>query len=251
MVEYFSMTSDSKEGPHVESQEDKASPVLVNSQESTVPNLSEDPINPKIFLMVKAPRFSPRAAVVELTRYSVTGAISFFSSSALEGVALVGATLAAGINPLAGQDSKLAITALALSYMPLVTGALQNAHATWKSLRETGASVSFLAKVGYDVSRRLTDSERIQKAATYIGFTALELMKEIPWYVGAFGSGKLVSEVSPEHYTPNVEYAFLAGANIFGAGYQYAQAGAVEGILRGIKNGRRIVNIFRRNSERS
>lgn len=226
--------------------------ILVRPDFGKVNTETEERVGTELFPSIETtPRFNPRTAVVELARYGVTGAVSFVSSSALEGFALTGATLAAGINPLAGQPIEGALLALGVSYIPLITGTLKNAEEAWKSLEDTGTSVSFLAKVGYDLSKRLTTSERIQKVATYLGFTAIELLKEIPWYIGAFGGGRLVSEVSPEHYTPNAEYTFLAGANIFGAAYQYAQAGAVEGILRGIKNRRRIMNILKRNTGHS
>ena len=97
---------------------------------------------------LKAPRFNPRAVGVELIRYGVTGAISFFSSSGLEAVALVGASLAASLNPLAGQDSKVAIAALALSYIPLITGTLQNANQAWNLLKKRGRRLAFWPRLG-------------------------------------------------------------------------------------------------------
>lgn len=195
---------------------------------------------------LKAPRFNPRAAIPSLTRYAVTGAISAVSSSTLEAVALAGGTFAVGVNPLAGQEGNIAAAIMAFTYIPLIGSIGLNANEAWRSLNETGTSVSFLAKVGYDTSRRITKNARIQKAATYLGFSALEIIKEIPWWMGFFAVRETMPEISPEHYTPNAEYAFIAGANVFATGYQAAQAGAVEGILRGLKNRKRIMNVLNR-----
>lgn len=211
----------------------------------------ENETNSEVPGRINAPRFNPRTAFIELTKYGVTGAISFVSSSSLEAVALVGASLAAGLNPLAGQDPKIAVAALVLSYIPLITGTLQNADQAWKSLNETGASVSFLAKIGYDLSRNVTKNERIQKVATFTGFSVIELAKEIPWYIGAYAGKEGLLIGATEYYTSNMEFSFLAGANIFGAAYQYVQAGAVEGILRGIRNREKIMNIFRRDPKKT
>lgn len=201
----------------------------------------------------KAPRFSPRTALATLARYGITGATSYYSSGLLETVALVGAKLAVEVNPLIGHDPKLAVTALAISYIPLVTGTLRNANQAWESLQETGVSVSFLAKVGYDLSKKCTDNNGIQKVATYLGFSLLELTKEIPWYIGAFGGDSLarlandipifgptidtaISSVTPTRDNTNEELVYLMGANIFGAGYQYIQSFVVGGALDGIRS---------------
>lgn len=241
-----------KEGEDVENRISTEQSVAANVQEGVTPNIQyEGKVNSEVPLSVVAPHFNPRTAFIELTRYGITGGISFASSAGLEAVSFAGATLAANYNLLANQDTKVAVATLALSYMPLIWATLRNAHQAWETLRETGTSVSFLAKVGYDLSRKITDREKIQKIATYLGFTGIELMKEIPWYAAAIVGGKLVSEAAPGYYTPNAEISFLTGANIFGAGYQYAQAEAVGGVLRGIQNRRRIMNIFKRNPQQT
>lgn len=195
---------------------------------------------------LKAPRFNPREALLGTTRYGVTLGLNILSFIGLEGVALTGATFAAGINSLASLDSKYAIAALALSYVPLITGTLKNAEQAWHSMKVLGVSISAPAKLGYDLSRVFTKNEKIHKAATYTGFLGFELAKEIPWYAAAFSGKEIMGDWIPERITPNIEYAFLAGANIAGAGYQYAQAGGIEVLLRGIRNRGRIMNSFRR-----
>lgn len=190
---------------------------------------------------LKAPRFNPRAGLIELGRYVGTGAAAAVSSSALEGVALSGGAMAAGINPLVGLEGNIAIAIMAFSYVPLIGSIWLNAEAAWKSLKETGTSVSFLAKIGYDLSRKVTSNERAQRVATFVGFSVFEVIKEIPWWMGFYTLREKMPDFSPEHYTPNMEYAFIAGANVFATGYQAAQAGAVEVVLRGIRNRGRIM----------
>lgn len=187
---------------------------------------------------LKAPSYNPRVGLVELGKYGVTTGLNVLSALGLEMTSLIGATFTAGINPLAGLDSKYAIAAVALSYIPLITGTLKNAEQAWYSMKELGVSISTPAKIGYDLSRIFTKNEKIQKVSTYAGFLGFELAKELPWYAGAFAGKEVMNGWIPERYTPNIEYAFLAGANVAGAGYQYAQAGGIEVLLRGIRNRR-------------
>lgn len=200
---------------------------------------------------LKASRFSPRRILSEAVKYGITGIAGNYSSALLEGVALVGAKLAIEKQIFAGWDPKLAVAALVVSYIPLVHGTLTNAKQAWNTLEEGGVSVSPGAKFSYDVAKNRTSNERVQKIATYIGFSFFEVAKEIPWYVGAFWGDSvaqlaekaplvgalvepLISNLTPTHEVTNEELAYLTGANVFATGYQYAQALAIGGTLRGI-----------------
>ena len=204
----------------------------------------QEEIRKEIPAIFEAPHFNPRKSIAELTRYGITGGLTVLSSIGLEAVAISGATIAAGINPFANLDVKYAIGALAVSYIPYLTSLFKNADQSWQSLKETGVSVNIFAKAGYDLSKNITGSQKLQKFSTYSGFLGSELMKEIPWYVGAFAGKEIMSGWIPELYTPNIEYAFLTGANIFTAGYLYAQAGGVELALRGWRNRNKISNLL-------
>lgn len=194
--------------------------------------------------VLKVPHFNPRNSVIELTRYAITGGLTMATSFGLEAVAIGGAIITAGINPFANLDVKYAIGAVAVFYIPYLTSLVKNADQSWQSLKETGVSVNIFAKAGYDLSKNITGSQKLQKFSTYSGFLGSELMKEIPWYVGAFAGKEIMFGWVPEFHTPNMEYAFLAGANLFAAGYLYAQAGGVEVALRGWRNRNKISNLL-------
>ncbi|MDO8638114.1 MAG: hypothetical protein Q7R43_00945 [Candidatus Daviesbacteria bacterium] len=207
-------------------------------------NSDQAEIKEEVPSILKAPHFNPRKSVAELTRYGITGGLTVLSSFGIEAAAFTGATITAGINPLANLDTKYALVAVAISYIPLFTGMLKIADQSWYTLKETGVSVNMFAKFGYDLSRKITRNERVQKAATYTTFLGLELAKEVPWWIGAFTGKEIISDWVPELTTPNIEYAFLTGANIFAAGYEYAQVGGVELALRGWRNRNKIGNLL-------
>lgn len=172
---------------------------------------------------------------LEAIRHGVTIPLTLVSTSALEAVSIASGTFLAGVNPFSEADPRLAIGALLLSYGFWFSGMAVNARQAWNMLEETGVSVSWWAKVGHDASKKLTDSQTIQKAASYTGFTAMELAKEIPWWLGAFGGKFAISQAAPEYNTHNMEFSFLMGANVGATFYNYFQAGGVEGILRAVR----------------
>lgn len=204
----------------------------------------QERIGREVPVTLVAPSFNPKKGIVELTRYTITGGLTLLSSFGLEVVAIGGATITAGINPFANLDAKYAVGAVVVSYIPYLTSLFKNADQSWKSLQETGISVNIFAKAGYDLSKNITGSQKLQKFSAYSGFLGSELAKEIPWYIGAFAGKEIMSGWVPELYTPNIEYAFLAGANVFAAGYLYAQAGGVELALRYWRNRNRIGNLL-------
>ncbi|MDO8570750.1 MAG: hypothetical protein Q7R97_04165 [Candidatus Daviesbacteria bacterium] len=210
------------------------------------PLSSQEELDENIPVTLKAPRFNPRKGIVELTKYAATGGLTILSSAGTDLVAVSGAILSAGINPFANIDAKYAVTAVAVSYIPYATSLWKNADQCWQSLKETGVSVNIFAKLGYDLSRKFTQKKQLQKTATYCGFIGSQLPYEIPYLIGAFAGKEIMTDWVPEHYTPNMEYAFLAGANIFAAGFLYAQAGGIEAVLRGWRNRKRIVDMFKK-----
>lgn len=205
---------------------------------------NQDKIDREIPFTLKAPSFNPKKGIIELTRYAITGGLTILSSVGLEAVAFSGATITAGINPFANLNVKYAIGTMAVSYIPYMTSLFKNADQSWQSLKETGVSVNIFAKAGYDLSKKITQSEKLQKITTYSGFLGSELTKELPWWVGAFTGKEIMSGWVPELSTLNIEYAFLAGANIFAALYLYAQAGGVEVALRGWRNRNRYSHLL-------
>lgn len=206
-------------------------------------------IDNEISIKFQAPHFNPRKGIFELTKYAISGGLTGLSSFGLEAVAITGATITAGINPFANLDAKFAITAVVASYIPYLTSLFKNADQSWQSLKETGVSVNIFAKAGYDLSKKVTQNEKLQKITTNSCFLGSELAKEIPWYVGALTGKEIMSGWVPELDTSNIEYAFLAGANVFAAGYLYAQAGGIELALRGWRTRNKISNLlwFRKN----
>lgn len=194
-------------------------------------------------------KINPKGLAIESLRHVTTGIFSWTSTAFLEGVAVFGGGVALGINPLKEASAPIALGCLAASYVFWISGLVVNANQAWRLLEETGVCTSWWAKIGHDVSKRVTDNQISQKAATYSGFTAMEIVKEVPWWIAAIGGRQLILQISPEHYSPNMEISFLMGANIAAAGYNYLQAGGVETILQTLKAKQRIVNILRRGKD--
>ncbi len=132
------------------------------------------------------------------------------------------ALLATGL--LAGAGHLPLIGFLALTYVAWAAGLRVNLAANWRLLNRTGASTNALSKAGFDLARRR--SPRVRRFAAGAGYVLTELVKEAPYYSGAFGAALATDSVSA-----NDALVFLAGANLGAGLYEYGLARATTALL--------------------
>jgi len=116
---------------------------------------------------------------------------------------------------------------LALSYVAWGAGLRINLRANRALLERTGTSTNALSKAAYDLVALRWDSPRVRAVAAALGYVATELVKEVPYYAGAFGAAVLTDSISS-----NDALIFLAGANLGAAAYEYGLAWLTRAFLR-------------------
>ncbi len=121
------------------------------------------------------------------------------------------------------MDLKYTTLFLIVSYGTWGAGIYTNLKANWRLLEETGISTNALSKAGHDL---VTRNKTIQQIAAGAGYIILELVKELPYYIGAFGAAAVSSGISA-----NESLIFLGGANIGAAAYEYGLGKATQGFL--------------------
>jgi hypothetical protein len=160
-------------------------------------------------------------------RWGITLTATAASTYALDafaaafGVALVASGLLAGL----GHTAVIAV--LAASYVVWGAGLRVNLKANWRLLEQTGTSTNALSKAAFDLARRRSSSERTARAASAIGYVATELLKEAPYYAGAFATALASDSLHANH-----ALVFLAGANLGAAAYEYGLARLTRVFLR-------------------
>ncbi len=116
---------------------------------------------------------------------------------------------------------------LALSYVAWAAGLRVNLHANAALLESTGMSTNALSKAAFDIARRASRSPRTCRIAAAAGYVVTELVKEAPYYVGAFGAAVVSDSLGAAD-----AIVFLAGANLGAAVYEYALARGTRVVLR-------------------
>jgi len=149
------------------------------------------------------------------TTWWVSAAATVVSTYALDLVATCAGLLVVVTGALDGLGGLWLIVALAVSYLAWGAGLRTNLVANLRLLAATGTSTNVVSKAAYELARRR--SPRIRRWAASGGYVATELAKELPYYVGAFGSALVVDPVEAADAV-----AFLAGANLGAAAYEYA-----------------------------
>jgi hypothetical protein len=141
------------------------------------------------------------------------------STYALDAIATAaGITLvAAGV--LGGLTHPWLLALLVSSYGLWGAGLRAGLLANGRLLVATGASTNVLSKAAYDLTRRRTANPRTARVAAAAGYTGTEILKELPYYAGAFGTAVVSDSV-----TTNKALVFLIGANLGAAVYEYALA---------------------------
>ena len=160
-------------------------------------------------------------------RWAVTLAATVASTYLLDAVATAAGVALAASQPLRGADHWLVVAFLAVTYLVWGAGLRVNLAANSRLLEETGTSTSALSKAAYDLAGLGRRSARARRLASQAGYVTTELVKEIPYYAGAFGAALVSDSVSS-----NDALVFLAGTNLGAAAYEYALGRLTRTFLR-------------------
>ena len=127
---------------------------------------------------------------------------------------------------LAGVGHTALVAFLVATYAAWAFGLRANLAANWALLDRTGASTSIASKLLHDVAAARgagTGRRRVAAAAGYVG---TEVLKELPYYGGAFAATLTDSVDSGE------ALIFLGGANLGAAAYECTLARLTRLFLR-------------------
>jgi hypothetical protein len=149
------------------------------------------------------------------------------STYALDGVATAAGVVLVASQLLHGLEHGLLLAVLAGTYVVWAAGLRAGMGANWTLLTATGTSTNALSKAAYDLTRRRMGTVPVQKIATAAGYAGTELVKEVPYYVGAFGAVAVAGSLSSTD-----ALVFLAGTNLGAAAYEYALARGTRALLR-------------------
>ncbi|GEM_PF-2147998 len=161
-------------------------------------------------------RASAWAATVAATAVS-TYALDVWS-------AFVGLLLAAS-GVLSGATNPWLLLGLGCSYAFWGLGLRSNLRANADLLESTGTSTNAFSKAAFDLSRRWSTRPAIRRTAAGVGYVTTEIVKEAPYYLGAFIAA-LSDAVSAQQ-----AIIFLIGANVGAAGYEYGLARLTRAVL--------------------
>ena len=158
------------------------------------------------------------SVAVPLRRWGITLTATAASTYALDVVATAAGLALAATHLLRGLDYLVLVAFLLSTYVAWGAGLRVNLAANARLLERTGTSTNALSKAAYDVVRHRTASLRAQRIAAGAGYVATELLKEIPYYAGAFAL--LLTDTA----TAKDALIFLGGANLGAAAYEYGLA---------------------------
>jgi hypothetical protein len=141
------------------------------------------------------------------------------STYALEGIATAAGLLLAASGVLDGMAHGLLVAALALSYVVWAVALRTNLRENHTLLIRTGMSTNVLSKVAHDVAAARSSRPQVLRLASSAGYVASEVVKEVPYYAGAFGATVLTDSVSSAH-----ALVFLIGTNLGAGAYEHGLA---------------------------
>lgn len=158
-------------------------------------------------------------ALLRSRRWLVTITATAVSTYALDAFATAAGLALAASSLLADVDHWVLLAFLAGTYGVWGAGLRVNLKANWTLLEETGTSTNALSKAAHDIAKLRSKSVRAQKFASATGYVVTELVKEAPYYAGAFGTAVVSDSVSSTD-----ALIFLGGANLGAAVYEYGLA---------------------------
>jgi hypothetical protein len=172
---------------------------------------------------VLAPALHP----TPVRRWLATLGATAVSTYALDAVATAAGAALAAAGLLRGAPQLVLLGFLALSYVAWGAGLRRNLSANWALLRRTGTSTNALSKAAHDLAALRGWRPRAQRVAGAAGYVATEVVKEAPYYAGAFGAALVSDSIASAD-----AIVFLGGANLGAAAYEYGLAGLTRAFLR-------------------
>jgi hypothetical protein len=167
------------------------------------------------------------ARAVGLRNWTVSLAATVASNYALDAFAAAAGVALVASGLIAGLDRSWLLLFLAVTYAAWAVGLRASLRANWNLLLTTGTSTNVLSKAAYDLARRTSSNTGVSRLAAAIGYAGTQVAAEGVYYAGAFGAAALSDTV-----TGTEALAFLAGANLAAALYEYGLAGITVGLLR-------------------
>ena len=152
-------------------------------------------------------------------RWAATVAATIGSAYALDAIAATAGVLLVASPLLDGLPRWGLLLFLVGTYVTWALGLRANLRANWSLLEETGTSTNALSKAAHDLTARRSSSLRLRRFAAAIGYVSTEVVKEIPYYAGAFGAALVTDSISASD-----AIVFLGGANLGAAAYEYGLA---------------------------
>ena len=152
-------------------------------------------------------------------RWAVTVAATGLSTFALDLVATAAGALLAASNLFDGASRVVLVGFLAVTYLLWAAGLRANVVANWCLLEQTGTSTNLPSKLLFELVRRRSTGARSPRVASAAGYVGTEIVKEAPYYAGAFGTAVLSDAV-----TSTDAIVFIAGTNLGAAVYEYGVA---------------------------
>ncbi len=169
-------------------------------------------------------------------RWAFTIAATALSTWTLELVATAAGLALVASQVLQTAPRGLVLGFLAITYLTWAAGLRVNVRANWCLLEATGTSTNALSKGLFDLLRHRSSSRRALRTASAIGYVGPEIVKEAPYYAGAFGAALLSEAVDATD-----ALIFLSGTNIGAAVYEYTVGRLTRGYLDG--RSRRIARV--------
>jgi hypothetical protein len=170
---------------------------------------------------------SPSRRAAPARRWAATLGATAMSTYALDGTATAAGAALAASGLLHGAPHALLLALLALSYVVWGAGLWKSLGANWALLAHTGTSTNALSKAAHDLAALRRWSPRARRTAGAAGYVGTELLKEVPYYAGAFGAAVVSDSISSGD-----ALVFLAGTNLGAAAYEYGLARLTHALLR-------------------
>lgn len=152
-------------------------------------------------------------------RWGVSAAATLASTYLLDLVATVSGLLLVASPLLDSARTGGLLVVLAASYVGWGLGLRVNLRANLALLDRTGVSTNVLSKAAYDLATRRAAGRRATRLAAGSGYVLSELLKECPYYLGAFGVAAFSDGVAAGQ-----AITFLVGANLAAGLYEYVLA---------------------------
>lgn len=159
-------------------------------------------------------------------RWGVSAVATFASTYLLDVVATGSGLLLVASPLLDGTRTGRLWLVLGASYVVWGLGLRVNLRANLALLDRAGVSTNALSKAAYDLATRRAAGRPVTRLAAGSGYVLSELLKECPYYLGAFGATALSDGVATGQ-----AITFLVGANLAAGLYEYVLAAVTGGIL--------------------